>query len=112
VFHERNQLDKAQEDYSKAVELDPKNPIFYENRAIVYTAKGLLKKAAEDYEAAVKLTTDEPRRASLMEKLSVLQAQVAEQSPHAATPELSESKALPAVESAPKNPPVAAGAGN
>ncbi len=55
-----------------AVDINPGMAIFYENRAIIFLAKGMNDKAAEDYSQALKLTTDEARKSELLEKLSVI----------------------------------------
>jgi hypothetical protein len=52
--------------------VDATNPVFFENRALVYTAKGQEKKALDDYQKALAITTDDKLRDSIMGKVSAL----------------------------------------
>ncbi len=50
-----NQHRKAIEDYSKAIQLDPKSAIIYNNRGAAYYELGEYHKAIEDYDKALEL---------------------------------------------------------
>ena len=71
-------MNKALEDYSKAISLDSNNPIFFENRALVYTSKGNEKKALSEYQKALELTTDERLRDAILDRVSALSKKGAE----------------------------------
>lgn len=71
-FHESGNLDRAYEDYSKAISIDSSNPSFFENRALIYIKKGERVRAAEDYRRALELTQDEKVREGLTSKISIL----------------------------------------
>ena len=62
AYFSLNQWDKAITDYSKAIDLDPKDGVIPANRGWVYAELGQWDKAASDYSKAVKL--DPQRRFS------------------------------------------------
>ena len=96
IYHEKNQLDQALQDYSQAISIDSTNPIFFENRALIYLYKGEIKKAVKDYESAINVAADEKQRDLIREKISRVNLydskQVADEAA-AKSPELSESSA-------------------
>ena len=48
-------LDKAIEDYTKAIELNPQHANAYHNRGLAWSKKGDRDKAIEDYNKAIEL---------------------------------------------------------
>jgi Tfp pilus assembly protein PilF len=58
----QNNLEDALRDLNKAVELAPRSPDGYYNRAMVFTQLGRLLKATEDYTAAIHLNERDPER--------------------------------------------------
>ena len=54
-YAELGEHEKAIEDYSKAIELNPKNAAVYNNRGISYRKLEEYKKAIEDYSKAIEL---------------------------------------------------------
>jgi tetratricopeptide (TPR) repeat protein len=65
-------LDRAYEDYTKAISIDSSNPSFFENRALVYISKGEKVLAGEDYRRALELITDERGREAITSKIAAL----------------------------------------
>ncbi len=56
----QNRLDEAIAFFSRALELDPKDHLAYNNRGVAYKKKGLYDKAIEDYNRALDLKSDYP----------------------------------------------------
>jgi tetratricopeptide (TPR) repeat protein len=52
---QEGQLDAAVQDYTQAINADPKNPVAYVNRGLAYQNKGDRRKALEDYTQAIAL---------------------------------------------------------
>jgi len=48
-------LDKATEHYSKAIELEPANYLYYYSRALVFTSRGRYNLAIADYTTTIEL---------------------------------------------------------
>jgi len=61
AYYKRGDYDRAIEDYSKAIELDPKYAAAYNARGLAYVNKGDYDRAIEDYNKAVEL---EPKYAN------------------------------------------------
>ena len=47
--------DAAIDNYTKSIELDPENPVYYSNRAAAHSSKGDHEKAVEDSEKAIEV---------------------------------------------------------
>lgn len=60
VYEELQAWDKAQADYTKAIELSPKWPIAYNNRGYVYLKQKKYAQAKADFETAIKLDNSLP----------------------------------------------------
>jgi tetratricopeptide (TPR) repeat protein len=55
VHLSRRDYDRAIDDYSEAIRLDPKYAIGFNNRGLAYLRKGKLDRAIEDYDEAIRL---------------------------------------------------------
>jgi tetratricopeptide (TPR) repeat protein len=55
IYGRKSQYDKAISDYSKAIEINPKSALTYNNRGNVYAAKGQYDKAISDYNKAIEI---------------------------------------------------------
>ena len=55
AYAKKDQYDKANPDYSKALELNPRLAEAYSNRGITYDTKGQYDKAITDYSKAIEL---------------------------------------------------------
>lgn len=75
---ELGQPTEALGDFTKALELDPKNAEAYYNRSFLYEKEGLIKLAKEDMTRAVRL---KPRDADYTERLKYLQFKLGEYLP-------------------------------
>ena len=60
IAHLKNgEYDHAIADFSKAIELDPKNVIAYGQRGIAYYYKGKFHRAVDDFSKVISLTPDD-----------------------------------------------------
>jgi tetratricopeptide (TPR) repeat protein len=55
AFHNKKEYDRAIEDYTEAIRLDPKNAFAFNNRAAAYEAKRDSERASADRDAARQL---------------------------------------------------------
>ena len=55
VFDDKQQYNRAIEDYTKASTLDPNHVKAYNNRGNIYNNEGLHKRAIEDYNMAIQI---------------------------------------------------------
>ena len=55
ILHSKGNYDRALEDYSQAIELDPKYALAFVNRGIVYGNMGDFDRAIENYDRAIEL---------------------------------------------------------
>jgi tetratricopeptide (TPR) repeat protein len=55
-----NQAERALEDYNKALDLNPKDAVGYNNRGLVQHERNELEKALEDYSRAISLDPENP----------------------------------------------------
>ncbi|MGH9832797.1 MAG: tetratricopeptide repeat protein [Blastocatellia bacterium] len=58
IRHDRGDLRGALEDYSRAIEIDPRLALLYGNRGVTRKALGDLKGAIADYTEAIRLRPD------------------------------------------------------
>jgi tetratricopeptide (TPR) repeat protein len=65
IYKAKGDLGKAIKDYSKAIEVDPKNLVSYEYRALAYQANEELEKAIDDINKAIGLNPDDAAEAAL-----------------------------------------------
>ena len=59
-WSEKDELDKAIEDYSKAIEIDPTYAKAYDGRGSAWTDKGEIERAFADYDQAIRLDPKDP----------------------------------------------------
>ncbi|RPA82117.1 TPR-like protein [Ascobolus immersus RN42] len=69
VFYKQKDYKKAVEQYTKAIELEPKNSTFLFNRSAAYMSWGRLEEALEDCRATDRLAPGQPRTLSRMARL-------------------------------------------
>ena len=63
IFHyDKDELDKAIDDYSKAIELSPEYSSAFNNRGNAWSAKGDLDRALADYDTAIRIDGKDPFR--------------------------------------------------
>lgn len=58
VLTQRGDFDRAIEDYSTAIRLDPQSLVAYNNRGIVYASAGLYEEALRDFNQALSIDAD------------------------------------------------------
>ncbi|MBI4843108.1 MAG: tetratricopeptide repeat protein [Nitrospirae bacterium] len=58
VYWERKEFDKAIDDYSKAIKIDPRHAKAYSNRGSAYESMGKLGRALEDFTKAIELSPE------------------------------------------------------
>ena len=62
AYARQKDYDRAIADYTKAIELEPRNPSAYNDRGIAYTSKGDYERAIVDVTRAVELAAEPPSR--------------------------------------------------
>ena len=62
AYARQKDYDRAITDYTKAIELEPRNPSAYNDRGIAYTSKGDYGRAIADVTRAVELAAEPPSR--------------------------------------------------
>ena len=55
VYHDKGEYDRAIADYTKALEINPRDAVAYNNRGIAYRAKGDNESAIADYSKAIEM---------------------------------------------------------
>jgi tetratricopeptide (TPR) repeat protein len=60
VKHNLQDHDGAIADYTRAIELDPTNPVYYDNRALSRTEKEDYAGAVDDYSSSIELYPTDP----------------------------------------------------
>jgi tetratricopeptide (TPR) repeat protein len=82
VLYGMGDFEGAIADYTRAIELDPQNPRYYNNRAVTYSTMGEERKALTDYNHAVELAPTYTRayqnRLALHEQLNDLEGMAAD----------------------------------
>jgi tetratricopeptide (TPR) repeat protein len=61
-YYDKDELDKAISDYTRALELSPEYSSAYNNRGNAWSAKGDLERALTDYDAAIRIDGKDPFR--------------------------------------------------
>jgi tetratricopeptide (TPR) repeat protein len=81
-YYDKKQYDRALAELNKVIELDPKNSMAYNNRAVVYSDKEQYDEALADFNKAIELNPDDDTRQLIQKHINELKQTISQQRKH------------------------------